>query len=658
VSALPGGGFVVVWEDASFRIQARRFRSDGSAVDLGDLQVNTDTNGARELPDVAATPDGGFVVAWMTYDGSYSGIHGRRYDASGTPLDPLEFPVNTYTPDFQVAPRVSVAPSGDFIVVWTSFDSPFDQDGYAVHARRFAADGTPRDVEDFLVNTWTTGQQAGYGAEFDAEGNFVVTWFTQSEDPEDDSAVVARRFREDGTAIDAAEFVLSSATTGWQVGPSIARAADGDFVAVWASQYRLGGLDYSRIWRRRFGRPTIQVDGPGLSNGGCSLAGAIESANTGVSVGTCAPGNEGAVLNLPAAGAFTYSSPAEGANALPVIRSSVTVRGNGSRLERDSAASCPAGPNLRLFEVADGGILSLEDVEVVGGCVSTEPGGGVFVDSGTLVMRRSRILDSSGTSGGGVAVEGGNLLVLDSEIRGNGAAFGGGGIYAAGSPGGFRIERSTVAENSAVEGGGFVLSRGGPHFLVQSTVSGNASIWRGGGIMLDSPLARLVLDHVTLFGNDGEDGDALHLAAGETWIHGSILGDDDALDEDTCGADTGVLRASGGNLDDDGSCATIAGVGVGVAGELRLAPLADLGGYAPAHLPLETSLAVDFDFGCRSAWGLPLASDQRGLSRPTDDDGDGIAVCDLGSVERGPLFFDGFESGSTERWSEVQSSSG
>jgi len=40
--------------------------------------------------------------------------------------------------------------------------------------------------------------------------------------------------------------------------------------------------------------------------------------------------------------------------------------------------------------------------------------------------------------------------------------------------------------------------------------------------------------------------------------------------------------------------------------------------------------------------------------RPTDDDGDLDPRCDLGAVELGFLFVDGFESGDTGNWSVTE----
>ncbi|MEO1088612.1 MAG: choice-of-anchor Q domain-containing protein, partial [Acidobacteriota bacterium] len=56
--------------------------------------------------------------------------------------------------------------------------------------------------------------------------------------------------------------------------------------------------------------------------------------------------------------------------------------------------------------------------------------------------------------------------------------------------------------------------------------------------------------------------------------------------------------------------------------------------------------------------GFCIEVDQRGFLRPRDGAGSGTAQCDIGAVEFTPgfddlIFGDGFESGTTGRWSEV-----
>ena len=65
-------------------------------------------------------------------------IQGRRYDASGSP-EGGEFQVNTYTISFQRIPSVAVDADGDFVVVWWSYGNfGSDTDGRSIHGQRYA----------------------------------------------------------------------------------------------------------------------------------------------------------------------------------------------------------------------------------------------------------------------------------------------------------------------------------------------------------------------------------------------------------------------------------------------------------------------------------------------------------------------------------------
>ena len=65
-------------------------------------------------------------------------------------------------------------------------------------------------------------------------------------------------------------------------------------------------------------------------------------------------------------------------------------------------------------------------------------------------------------------------------------------------------------------------------------------------------------------------------------------------------------------------------------------PLSDNGGPTRTHRPKSTSPALDegsaFEPGTDVYSCKP--TDQRGVDRPVDGDGDGDAVCDVGAVER------------------------
>ena len=74
----------------------------------------------------------------------------------------------------------------------------------------------------------------------------------------------------------------------------------------------------------------------------------------------------------------------------------------------------------------------------------------------------------------------------------------------------------------------------------------------------------------------------------------------------------------------------------------RLGPLTDNGGFTLTMVPGAGSAAID----AGTNTGCPT-TDQRGVTRPQDGNGDGLEVCDIGAVEYGTfddtVFTDGFE---------------
>jgi hypothetical protein len=677
VMTLPSGDFVVVWisegswgtDQDWYSIQMRRFDSTGVPLDPVETQVNSYTTSLQSTPHMAVWADGRFVVAW-TSDGSFGddqggySVQARRFAGDGAPIDAAEFQVNTLTAYRQMLPDVASMPDGGFVVVWESDFIPGGDPLLGIQARRFRDNGSPRDPVEFQVNTFTPFGQRSPDVATSARGDFAVVWDSARSpgSDQDDSSVHIRRFRRDGSAIDDQEFQVNTYTTGHQHLPIIAREADGDFIVGWASQGSWGSdQDIRSVQIRRFGRPTINVNSAsgGTGGPGCMLRDAIAAAQLGVTVGGCAPGNEGAVIRLPAGATIRLFEADDGDNALPLITSSVTIVGAGARIERDPALACPGGPEFRIAEVASGGVLTLEDVTIAGGCLPGGAGGALLARGGTLILRRATVEASIAAFGGGVAIDDGGLDLNESSLVDNLAAGPGGGIALFGAPDRLRIERSTIAGNVAGDGGGiahlapFALV---PLDLVQSTVSGNFAFGAGGGLRIDAPGAEAILDFVTLTDNAAALGAGVAVDDGVLVSHESLLGGN-SPGSDCDFAATGALDASGFNLDTDGSCAAAAGGSFGTVPELGLSGLADHGGSTATHVPLAGSAALEAASACANGPGFPIFADQRGEPRPVDDGGAPGPQCDLGAVEGAPIFLDGFESGDTGAWSAAAPSS-
>jgi hypothetical protein len=657
------GTFVVAWDslasagDALLGVRARRFGADGAPL-AADFLVNGYTTGIQAYPDVGVDAAGRFVVAWQTFehtnDTSGASIQRRRFGANGAALDATDQLVNSYTTSDQTAPAVAVAPDGRFVVAFASAGSSAgDTSSTSVHARRFGADGAPA-AASFQVNSATTGEQEAPAVGIDAAGNFVVAFHSDAVGGDLDLSVQARRYRASGTIVDAAQFRVNELVAGAQGLPSVAVGANGDFAVAWESAVS-GGNDSSEssIQARRYGRPTIAVDPGALPEGtGCTLADAIASANASAAVGGCAAGNAGGVIELPPGAAIELGAANNGANALPVVFRPVTIRGHGATVSRGPGLGCPASPEMRLFEVGSGGVLELEELTVANGCVPAAAGGAVLVSAGALLLDQVTVADSRAANGGGVHSSGA-VRARRSWIADDDAGSEGGGIWSGAAGSVLELRDSTVSGGGAAAGGGLYL--GGTALLSNVTVSNNAATSEGAGIDVATNRPRVTIEHATIAGNNLSDGvgvgEALQIGSGTVRIHDSLVGDSVQAAVDDCstfGADE--VAASGRNLDTDSTCALLFGGAFETVEELVLA-LADNGGPTPTHLPFAASPALDAAPACATRAGAALTRDQRGYPRPTDDDGVPGAACDLGAVERGPLFLDGFAAGDTGAWS-------
>jgi hypothetical protein len=68
-------------------------------------------------------------------------------------------------------------------------------------------------------------------------------------------------------------------------------------------------------------------------------------------------------------------------------------------------------------------------------------------------------------------------------------------------------------------------------------------------------------------------------------------------------------------------------------------------------MPMADSPAVDDPLGTTT--NCPAYDQRFGPDRPLDGNGDGLALCDIGAIERDSLFADGFESGDAAEWSAI-----
>jgi hypothetical protein len=139
-----------------------------------------------------------------------------------------EFAVNSFTAEGQVSPSVSTFADGGFVVTWVTGDPTQDGDNQAIKAQLFDSAGSKVGTE-FLVNAVATGGQVSPSVTTFANGNFVVTWGTNT--LADGTRVVeAQLFGRNGDRI-GAEIQVTSGTSLFE--PNVTSLADGRFMISW-----------------------------------------------------------------------------------------------------------------------------------------------------------------------------------------------------------------------------------------------------------------------------------------------------------------------------------------------------------------------------------------------------------------------------------------
>jgi predicted outer membrane repeat protein len=251
----------------------------------------------------------------------------------------------------------------------------------------------------------------------------------------------------------------------------------------------------------------------------------------------------------------------------------------------------------------------------------------MFVNA-QVVLTNSTISGNT-ASGDGGGISAGTAMLTNTTVSGNTVTRGDGGGLSAGVA---TLIGSTVSDNHASGNGGGVLTSVAT--LTNSTVSGNSAGAQGGGVHTFS----LTLLNDTIADNSAHTGGGVFLRdMGTSSVRNTIIAENQ-VDLNGVGPDVfGAFNSGGHNLIGDGTGSSgfvngVKGDQVGTAAnpiDPLLAPLANNGGRTQTHALLAGSPAIDHGDNAAAP-----ATDQRGIARPRDGDGNGSKIVDIGAFEK------------------------
>jgi predicted outer membrane repeat protein len=298
-------------------------------------------------------------------------------------------------------------------------------------------------------------------------------------------------------------------------------------------------------------------------------------------------------------------------------------------------------------------------------------GGAIFFSGAATITRGQFTGNSAGSSGssGGAVAGSGTLNFIDSVASGN-QANSGGGLHLTNCS--FNISGSTISNNTASThfGGGLYLSSGGGGTISASTINANSTGIDGGGIWTQN--INLTLTNVTVDGNScGQYGAGIfYQANGRTLalnsvtitqnhaasqgggilrFDGSITAKNSIIALNTASVNAPDIYAPtaqtftslGYNLIGVKDAATFTNATGDQTGTLAtplnplLGTLQNNAGTTFTRALLSGSPAIDAASPSAPGSGGNACetTDQRGLTRPRDGNGDGSAICDIGAYE-------------------------
>jgi hypothetical protein len=270
----------VVWSSYGQRaanslqdVFAQVLRPDGTKIG-SEFPVNQATKANQRNPVVAALPDGGFLVAWVSEMQRTEGldnpdpnwvfapgsapsvdIYARRFNGSGAALGG-ESLVNT-TVQACANPTLAVGQDG-YLVAWSEMDGQNITNNWDIAARKFSFSG----VAGAVVRLNSYVRTAQFAPQATAAGSvYLVVWNSLIQDGSREG--VFGLFLPGDGSVPGPEFMVNTTRVSQQLHPVAATDQDGQALVVWTSF--VGGTSSFDLFAQRYvdsGKPLLGMEAP------------------------------------------------------------------------------------------------------------------------------------------------------------------------------------------------------------------------------------------------------------------------------------------------------------------------------------------------------------------------------------------------------------
>lgn len=193
IAPLADGGFLVTYHASApnaYNADAygRRFDRSGQPVGLEFVIASTAKDDWRIA--TRGLTDGGFVVVWDTVDSSGANrIYLRRYDANGI-LVQTDTPVGAAPGGTgQSHAQVASMADGGYVVAWMSYQNGAGNSNADVYEQRFAANGTPVSAPRLVAGGVSAQWEPRVAST--ADNGYALTWYSNENGGLD---IMAQRF--------------------------------------------------------------------------------------------------------------------------------------------------------------------------------------------------------------------------------------------------------------------------------------------------------------------------------------------------------------------------------------------------------------------------------------------------------------------------------